>query len=41
MFMQGVSEARGNGGDVMLGGDGLLVTLPTGSKDIKTQQLLR
>jgi ribonuclease Z len=41
MFMQGVSEARGQGGDIMLGRDGLLVTLPAGSKDIKTKQLLR
>lgn len=41
MFMQGVSEARGDAGDVMLGTDGLLVTLTAGSKDIETKQLLR
>ena len=41
MFMQGVGAARGKDGDVMLGKDGLLVTLPVGSDDIKTQQLLR
>jgi ribonuclease Z len=41
MFMQGVGEARGKDGDVMLGKDGLLVTLPASSDDIKTQQLLR
>jgi hypothetical protein len=41
MFMQGVGAARGKDGDVILGKDGLLVTLPVGSDDIKTQQLLR
>ena len=41
MFMQGVAEARGDKGDVMLGKNGLLVTLPAGSKDIETKQLLR
>ncbi len=41
MFMQGVGETRGKDGDVMLGKDGLLVTLPVSSDDIKTQQLLR
>jgi ribonuclease Z len=41
MFMDGVAEARGPNGDIMLGRDGLLVTLPAGSKDIKTKQLLR
>ena len=41
MFMQGVREARGSNGDIMLGKDGLLVSLPAGGKDIKTKQLLR
>ncbi len=34
MFMRGVKAARGDG-DTMLGRDGLLVTLPTGSSAIK------
>lgn len=41
MFMAGVREARGANGDIILGRDGLLVTLPSGSKDINTKQLLR
>jgi ribonuclease Z len=38
MFMRGVKEARGPG-KTILGKDGLLVSLPKGSKDIKTKQL--
>lgn len=41
MFMHGMREARGDKGDVMLGKDGFLVTLPAGSKDIETKQLLK
>jgi ribonuclease Z len=41
MFMAGVREARGPNGDIMLGRDGLLITLPSGGKDIKTKQLLK
>lgn len=40
MFMQGARAARGEGGDIMLGRDGLLITLPKGSKEIKTEDLL-
>jgi hypothetical protein len=39
MFMRGVAEARGVG-DTMLGSDGLLITLPSGSKDITTSSLI-
>jgi ribonuclease Z len=38
MFMRGVKEARGEG-QTILGKDGLLISLPRGSKDIKTKQL--
>ena len=38
MFMRGVKEARGDG-QTILGRDGLLISLPRGSKDIKTKQL--
>jgi ribonuclease Z len=38
MFMRGVKEARGNGTTV-LGRDGLLISLPKGTKDIKTKNL--
>jgi ribonuclease Z len=38
MFMRGVNEARGTG-DTLLAKDGLLVSLPKGTKDIKTQCL--
>ena len=38
MFMRGVKEARGQG-KMILGKDGLLVSLSKGSKDIKTKQL--
>jgi ribonuclease Z len=41
MFMQGVRDARGPSGDIILGRDGLLVTLPAGGKAITTQQLLK
>ena len=37
MFMRGVKEARGEG-QTILGKDGLLISLPKGSKDIKTKQ---
>jgi len=40
MFLQGAKEARGPGGDIMLAKDGLLITLPKGSKDISTKNLL-
>jgi ribonuclease Z len=39
MFMRGVKEARGGSGKTILGKDGLLISLPKGSKDIKTQNL--
>jgi ribonuclease Z len=38
MFMRGVADARGDGKTV-LGKDGLLISLPKGSKDIKTRNL--
>jgi ribonuclease Z len=38
MFMRGVAEARGDG-NTLLGNDGLLISLPKGSKDIKTKNL--
>jgi len=38
MFMRGVKDARGDG-KTILGRDGLLVSLPRGSKDIKTKNL--
>ena len=38
MFMRGVQDARGPG-NTILGKDGLLVSLPKGSKDIKTKDL--
>lgn len=38
MFLKDVKNARGPG-DTMLAKDGLLITLPTGTKDIKTQSL--
>ena len=38
MFMRGVKEARGEG-KTILGRDGLLISLPKGSKDINTKQL--
>jgi ribonuclease Z len=38
MFLEDVKTARGPG-DTMLAKDGLLITLPTGTKDIKTQSL--
>ncbi len=38
MFMRGVKQARGDG-DTMLGRDGLLVTLPTGTSAINTTNL--
>jgi len=40
MFLYGAKEARGPGGDIMLAKDGLLITLPKGSKDIATKNLL-
>ncbi len=40
VFMHGAKEARGEGGDIMLAKDGLLITLPKGSKDISTKNLL-
>ena len=36
MFMRRVKDARGPG--TMLGKDGLLISLPKGSKDINTKQ---
>ena len=38
MFMRGVKEARGPG-DTILGRDGLLISLPKGSKEINTKNL--
>jgi ribonuclease Z len=38
MFMRGVSQARGPG-ETILGRDGLLISLPKGTKDIKTKNL--
>jgi ribonuclease Z len=38
MFMRGVAEARGDG-DTLLGTDGLLLSLPAGSKAFTTKQL--
>jgi ribonuclease Z len=38
MFMRGVSDARGDG-KTILGKDGLLISLPKGTKDIETKQL--
>ncbi|MGH6826146.1 MBL fold metallo-hydrolase [Methyloceanibacter sp.] len=38
MFLRGVADARGPG-DTILGRDGLLISLPKGSKDIKTKNL--
>jgi ribonuclease Z len=38
MFMRGVKEARGPG-KTILGKDGLLISLPKGTKDIKTKNL--
>jgi len=38
MFMRGVKEARGES-QTILGKDGLLISLPKGSKDIKTKNL--
>ena len=38
MFLEDVAAARGPG-DTMLAKDGLLITLPAGTKDIKTQSL--
>jgi hypothetical protein len=38
MFMRGVADARGPG-KTILGKDGLLISLPKGSKDIKSKQL--
>jgi ribonuclease Z len=40
MFLAGAKEARGPGGDIILAKDGLLITLPKGSKDISTKNLL-
>jgi ribonuclease Z len=40
IFLHGAQEARGPGGDIMLAKDGLLITLPKGSKDISTKNLL-
>jgi ribonuclease Z len=37
LFMRGVKDARGDG-RTMLGRDGLLISLPKGTKDIKTKQ---
>ena len=37
MFMRGVKGARGDG-KTILGKDGLLISLPKGSKDINTKQ---
>lgn len=39
MFMRGVAAARG-AGDIVLGYDGLLISLPSGSNSFKTQKLL-
>jgi len=39
MFMRGVAAARG-AGDTLLGYDGLLITLPSGSKAFTTKKLL-
>ncbi len=39
MFLRDVAEVRGKG-DTILGRDGLLITLPAGSKEIKTKDLL-
>ena len=38
MFLRGVADARGPG-KTILGKDGLLISLPKGSKDIKTKNL--
>jgi hypothetical protein len=38
LFLEDVAPARGPG-DTMLASDGLVVTLPAGSKDIKTKTL--
>jgi ribonuclease Z len=38
MFMRGVAGARGDG-DTLLGFDGLLITLPLGSKAMTTKKL--
>jgi ribonuclease Z len=38
MFMRGVANARGDG-KIILGKDGLLISLPKGTKDIQTKQL--
>jgi ribonuclease Z len=38
MFMRGVKGARGPG-KTILGKDGLLISLPKGTKDIKTKNL--
>ena len=38
MFLRGVKAARGTG-NTMLGKDGLLISLPKGSKDINTKNL--
>jgi len=40
MFMAGVDAARGDSGKTMLATDGLLITLPPGTKDITTKPLL-
>jgi hypothetical protein len=39
MFMRGVAASRGTG-DTLLGTDGLLISLPVGSKAFTTQSLL-
>jgi hypothetical protein len=38
MFMRGVAGARGDG-DTLLGTDGLLISLPAGSKAMTTKAL--
>ena len=38
MFMRGVADARGPG-KTILGKDGLLISLPKGTKDIQTKNL--
>jgi ribonuclease Z len=40
MFLAGAEATRGPGGDIMLAKDGLLISLPKGSKEIKTRNLL-
>jgi len=40
MFLAGAEATRGPDGDIMLAKDGLLISLPKGSKEIKTRNLL-